>query len=70
MSGASDRTSSGWMKTDPINVKIKGSAETEINAQGPAVSAQALDELMRKLDALGEGRRAGDFRLHSRLYAG
>ncbi len=38
-----------------INVKIKGSAETEINAQGPAVSAQALDELMRKLDALGEG---------------
>lgn len=35
-----------------INVKIKGRTETEINAQGPAIDADALTKLMQKLDAL------------------
>lgn len=38
-----------------INVKIKGSTETEINAQGPVVDYKALTELMDKLDRLNEG---------------
>ncbi|WP_026524121.1 MULTISPECIES: 1-phosphofructokinase [unclassified Butyrivibrio] len=35
-----------------INVKIKSDEETEINAQGPAISQDALDELLLKLDKL------------------
>ena len=38
-----------------INVKIKAEQETEINAQGPSISKEAYDELLCKLDALGEG---------------
>lgn len=37
-----------------INVKIKGSVETEINAQGPVISADAVEQLMQKLDGLSE----------------
>ena len=38
-----------------INVKIKAEQETEINAQGPAISKEAYDELLKKLDGLKEG---------------
>ena len=38
-----------------INVKIKAEQETEINAQGPSISKEAYDELLCKLDSLGEG---------------
>ena len=38
-----------------INVKIKSDEETEINAQGPKISEEAYDELLRKLDNLKEG---------------
>lgn len=38
-----------------INVKIKAGQETEINGQGPAISAAALEQLFEKLDRLEEG---------------
>ena len=38
-----------------INVKIKAGEETEINGQGPAIPAAALEELFRKLDQLQSG---------------
>lgn len=38
-----------------INVKIKAGKETEINGQGPDISAEALDRLFAKLDQLKEG---------------
>lgn len=38
-----------------INVKLKAGEETEINGKGPDISAEALEALFRKLDALGEG---------------
>lgn len=38
-----------------INVKIKAGAETEINGRGPAIPAEALEELFHKLDALTAG---------------
>ncbi|WP_026652080.1 1-phosphofructokinase [Butyrivibrio proteoclasticus] len=38
-----------------INVKIKGQAETEINAQGPAISKEAQDKLFSQLDQLVDG---------------
>ncbi len=38
-----------------INVKIKSEQETEINAQGPAISEEAYDQLLKKLDNLKEG---------------
>lgn len=38
-----------------INVKIKGAAETEINAQGPKIPQSAQDELFGQLDALRDG---------------
>jgi 1-phosphofructokinase len=38
-----------------INVKIKSDEETEINAQGPSISQDALDELLYKLDKLTAG---------------
>ena len=38
-----------------INVKIKGAAETEINAQGPKIPQSAQDELFGQLEALKDG---------------
>ncbi len=38
-----------------VNVKIKAEAETEINAQGPHVEDNELEELMKKLDRLKDG---------------
>ena len=38
-----------------INVKIKGSAETELNAQGPKIPDDAQKELFSKLDELKDG---------------
>ena len=41
-----------------VNVKIRsggGGGETEINSQGPAIPAPALEDLLQKLDRLGEG---------------
>ena len=38
-----------------INVKIKGDAETEINASGPDIPAEALETLYGKLDAMVAG---------------
>ena len=38
-----------------INVKIKSEQETEINAQGPAISDEAYNQLLQKLDSLQEG---------------
>lgn len=38
-----------------INVKIKAGQETEINGMGPAIPADALEELFAKLDALCPG---------------
>ncbi len=35
-----------------INVKIKSTEETEVNAQGPAISSKALDELFTKIDKI------------------
>lgn len=36
-----------------INVKLKGKMETEINAQGPKISAWEIEGLYKKLDGLG-----------------
>ena len=36
-----------------INIKIKSAQETEINAQGPHISSEALNELFQRLDACG-----------------
>lgn len=36
-----------------INIKIKGQAETEINAPGPHISQEDFDHLMEKLSQLG-----------------
>ncbi len=38
-----------------INVKIKGQAETEINAQGPAIPEEAQKELFDKINTLVDG---------------
>lgn len=38
-----------------INVKIKGEKETEINATGPEISKEAVDELFKKLDKITDG---------------
>ncbi len=38
-----------------INVKIKGAAETEINAQGPEISAQEQDRLFQQIKDLVDG---------------
>ena len=37
-----------------INVKLRGSAETEINAPGPDIAADETEALFRQLSALGE----------------
>lgn len=41
--------------TTRINVKIKGSKETEINAKGPQVTDQELGQLVEKIDGLQAG---------------
>lgn len=38
-----------------INVKINAKEETEINGQGPAITAEAIEKLYEKLDDLIEG---------------
>lgn len=38
-----------------INVKVKAHEETELNGQGPAITAGDVDELLAKLDTLTEG---------------
>lgn len=38
-----------------INVKLKGTEETEINASGPAVDEAAMKAFLRRLEALGPG---------------
>lgn len=38
-----------------INVKIKSSAETELNGQGPEISQQAISQLYKKLSKLQDG---------------
>ena len=38
-----------------INIKIKAGGETEINGQGPNIPPEALEQLMRKLDAIQDG---------------
>lgn len=38
-----------------INLKLKTRQETELNAQGPPVPEEALDHLLRKLEALEDG---------------
>ena len=38
-----------------INVKIKSAQETELNGQGPDISAEALEKLFEKLDKLQDG---------------
>ena len=38
-----------------INLKLKDGRETEINGAGPTVPPEALDALLRKLDALQSG---------------
>lgn len=38
-----------------INVKIRGTEETEVNGQGPVISAEAINKLFAKLDRLTEG---------------
>lgn len=46
------RLDSGFSR---INVKLKAETETELNGQGPDIPQDKLDELLSKLDALGEG---------------
>lgn len=38
-----------------INVKIKSSAETDLNGQGPEIPADKLDEFFALLDGVGDG---------------
>ena len=38
-----------------INVKLRSGGETEINGQGPVISPEHVEELMKQLDRLGEG---------------
>ncbi|MCR4842672.1 MAG: 1-phosphofructokinase [Eubacterium sp.] len=38
-----------------INIKLKGERETEVNAQGPKIGGDELDELFEKLDRLTKG---------------
>ena len=38
-----------------INVKIKSEDETEINANGPEIAPDELEQLMSRLDEIGEG---------------
>lgn len=38
-----------------INVKLRAGEETDINGMGPTITPPLIDELLRKLDRLGEG---------------
>ncbi|MCR5526907.1 MAG: 1-phosphofructokinase [Lachnospiraceae bacterium] len=38
-----------------INVKLKGEAETEINAQGPKIDKNSIDKLFGKIDMMRNG---------------
>lgn len=38
-----------------INIKIKAGGETEINGQGPDIPEAALEEIMKKIDAIRDG---------------
>lgn len=38
-----------------INVKLKSDKETEINAQGPDIDDEAIEELLKKLDSIKDG---------------
>ena len=52
-----------------INVKIKSGEETELNGQGPAIGAEAVVELFRKLDKLrGRGHHCAGWQ-HSQYDA-
>lgn len=42
-------------KNSRINVKLKGSMETEINGQGPDISPSEVEQLLKKLDYLKHG---------------
>lgn len=50
---------SGFIKIDSgisrINLKLKNIDGTEINGSGPEISEEKIEELLRKLDILGEG---------------
>ncbi len=46
------RLSNGFTR---INIKIKAGGETEINGQGPDIPGEALEQLMKKLDAIRDG---------------
>lgn len=41
--------------TSRVNVKIKSDSETEVNAQGPSITAEHMDALYQKLCGLTEG---------------
>ena len=38
-----------------INIKLKAGEETEINGQGPDIPAEALEQMMQKLDEIEDG---------------
>lgn len=38
-----------------INIKVKAKEETEINGQGPRISEEAIQKLLKKLEALKDG---------------
>ena len=48
-----------------INVKVKAAEETELNGQGPAITAENVEELLAKLDQLVEGDTLRYFRFGS-----
>lgn len=41
--------------TTRINVKIKGKQETEINGRGPDIPAEAVEQLLQKLEQVADG---------------
>ena len=54
-----DRITTDFIRLDSglsrINIKIKSGEETEINGQGPDISAEKLEALMNKLDHIQDG---------------
>ncbi|MFH4280652.1 PfkB family carbohydrate kinase, partial [Acinetobacter baumannii] len=38
-----------------INVKIKGEEETELNGQGPIVTKEQFEQLMKKIESMQPG---------------
>ena len=53
-----------------INLKLKSIDGTEINGMGPEISAEKVQELMKKLDTLKEGDVHFSGRKYSFIYAG